>query len=124
METIWSLSKSQSKENEKRISLAHYVTDSRINTYAKFLFDVDKNVLEDKEVILDLKTYISDDNLKWKFYAGCKYIGGIHKMLDSKEGTSAPGFRVSAKELEGKYIKTELSCNKTLVAGVRIELWP
>jgi len=109
---------------EKRVSVGYFVPDKTVGVL-KILSDLPKDVAEDAIVEIKVDTYISDDNISWRYYAGFTYIGGKHKNLEGKipQDPIPPGFRVNAAEVANKYIKTEMTINKIASAGVRVELW-
>lgn len=109
---------------EKRVSDGFFVSDKTVGAL-KVLVDLPKDVAEDVKVEIKVETYISEDDVKWKYYAGFTYIGGIYKDKTGEVLSTPipPGFKVDTKELAGKYIKAEMTANKKAMAGVKIELW-
>lgn len=107
--------------SEKSISDG-YLVDETAKGLFKVLLDIPKTVLEDTQVSIRVDTYISNDNVNWRYYAGFTYVGGKHEAITGI-AADAPGIIVFADELKGKYIKVEMTVNKEMIAGTKTELW-
>lgn len=77
---------------------------------------MDKVDIENPAFSVTLDTFISNNNIEWRYYAGIRYVGGVYNP------PGIPGFGVyNAERIAGKYVKAKIVTNHRMNIGVEVE---